>query len=119
MRSMVRWALPLTRSASAVRPRRASAGDGSRTPPQIRRALRGQVAHDPRRLAHAASGVVKEADDAAAQREPAVAQRDRIKRQVPGLAGADPGPKVAAEQDRARRARTATRRLENLAHGCT
>src|SRR6266704_4231463 len=85
----------------------------------LSRALRGQVAHDPRRLAHAASGVVKEADDAAAQREPALAQRDRIKRQVPGLAGADPGPKVAAEQDRARRARTATGRLENLAHGCT
>src|SRR5438046_8521544 len=84
----------------------------------LSRALRGQVTHDPLGLAHTAARVVEEADDAAAEREPAVAQRDRINWQVPGLAGADPCAKVASEQDRARRARAAAGRCENLAHRC-
>src|SRR6266446_7770847 len=84
----------------------------------LSRALGGQVTHDPSGLAHAAGGVMKEADHAAAERESAPAQHDRIKRQVPGLVGADPRAEVAAEQDRAHPVRTAAGCLENLAHRC-
>src|SRR5258708_5127639 len=84
----------------------------------LSRALGGQVTHDPSGLAYAAGGVMKEADHAAAERESARAQRDRIKGQVPGLVGADPRAEVAAEQDRAHPVRTAAGRLEDLAHRC-
>src|SRR5467141_1977775 len=85
----------------------------------LSRALGGRVTHDPGGLAYAAGGFMKEADHAAAERESAPAQRDRVKRQVPGLVGVDPRAEVAAEQDGAHPVRTAAGRIEDLAHRCS